>query len=108
MQAYVLPLLAFDMDADLSLDPLLFVVFGSAIFQGGDLRSGAQNIVAGPGRHPLGKFATMIGKKVPARTLLSLRAHLHLDSIKRAVIWPVSGAEDKSVVLCQLLVLTGI
>src|ERR1700724_604941 len=107
MQADVLPLFTFDMDGDFSLNPLLFMVFGSAIFHGSNLRGGAQNVVAGSGRHPLGKFATVIREKLPMRALLSHGAHPYLDSIKGAVIWPVCSAEDKSVVLFELLILTG-
>lgn len=110
MQADVLPLLTFDVDLDFCFKSLLLILMGfwCAIFYGSNLRGAIHNIVGRPGRHTLRKFAPMIGKELPVRTLFPQGMHFHLDSIERVVIRPISSAEDKSIILFRILVFTGV
>jgi hypothetical protein len=108
MQADVLPLLTFDVDLDFRFKSLLFMGFWCAIFYGSNFHDAIHNIVGRPRRHTLGKFAPMIGKELPVRTLFPQGMHFHLDSIERVVIRPISSAEDKSIILFQILAFTGV
>src|SRR5579859_1114860 len=99
MQADVLSLLTFNVDLGLRFKLFLLMSFLRAIFYGNNLNRAIHNIVGRSGRHPLGEFASMIGKELPMRTLFPQGMHLHPDSIERVIIRPISSAEDKSIIL---------
>src|ERR1700694_520086 len=108
MQAYVLPLLAVDMDLSFSLKPLLFMAFRVALLAENNVSSGLHNVVGRPGGNALGKFALMIGKKRPMGILLAQGIRLNPGAIQRAIIGPVSSAEYQSKVFYRILIFTGI
>jgi len=107
MQADVLPLFIFNVDLGFRLKSFLFMCFGLPIFNGDNLGVAAHDIVTWSRNHALGKFTPVIGKKFPVGVLLAERMYFNFNAIKRAVIGSVSGAKDESVMLYQILIVTG-
>src|SRR5579872_6079084 len=99
MQADILALLGVNMHLGFRLE--LFLFAGFPVFHFGNLHFPRDHIIGGAGWNALGKFSAMVGQQFPGWAVLSGGTHLHPDPVERAVVRPIGGPENKSVVFLE-------
>src|SRR5260370_10323809 len=105
MQAEVAPLLIINVNFGLALPALLLRHLRFAILDRRDFNLAVHLVIAWTRRHALGKFAVMIGDKIPCGTFLACGMDRHANSVDGAVIRAKGCAEDKPVGIFVLVLL---
>src|SRR5260370_38505363 len=104
MQTDVFAFLTVNVDFGLASQSFLPGLLPFAVFHRHHFNDAADLVVTRPGRNALRKFALMIRHLLPVGMFPAHRMDRYPDPVYRAIIGPVSCAEDQSVLVFLLVV----
>src|SRR5215510_595411 len=103
MQAKIAPFLIFYVNFRLALPALLLRHLRFTVLDWSDFNLAADKVVARPARDTLSELAMMIGYQIPRGMIFAQGMNPDLNSVERAIIRAVRGAENKPVGLFVLV-----
>src|SRR5262249_20017452 len=103
MQAEVASFLIFNVNLGLAFPALLLRHLRFTVLDWSDFNLAADKVVARPARDTLSELAMMIGYQIPRGMIFAQGMNPDLNSVERAIIRAVRGAENKAVGLVVLV-----